>query len=80
MGRRYLPLLLALSAIWGSSYMFIKVAVREIEPTAMISLRLLLAGSILFGVLCVHAGGPRRALAEVRGLGAGGLVAVLQGG
>ena len=43
----------------------------------MISLRLLLAGSILFGVLCVHAGGPRRALAEVRGLGAGGLVLAL---
>ena len=31
MSRSYLPLLVALSAIWGSSYMFIKVALRDLD-------------------------------------------------
>jgi hypothetical protein len=33
--RGYVPLLLIVAGIWGASYLFIKVAVREIEPTAM---------------------------------------------
>jgi drug/metabolite transporter (DMT)-like permease len=46
-GRSYLPPLLLLSAIWGSSYMFIKVAVRDFPPAAMVELRLLLAAAVL---------------------------------
>jgi hypothetical protein len=38
--RSYVPLLLALSAIWGSSYMFIKVGLRDFLPAAMVELRL----------------------------------------
>ncbi|TML23637.1 MAG: EamA/RhaT family transporter, partial [Actinobacteria bacterium] len=40
MRRSYLPSLLLLSAIWGSSYMFIKVGVRDFSPAAMVELRL----------------------------------------
>ena len=35
MNRRHLLMLLALSAIWGSSFMFIKVAVRELAPSTL---------------------------------------------
>lgn len=43
MGRRYALFLLALGAIWGSSYLFIKVGVRELSPAALIEIRLLCA-------------------------------------
>jgi drug/metabolite transporter (DMT)-like permease len=36
MSRRQLLMLLALAAIWGSSFMFIKVAVREIDPATVV--------------------------------------------
>jgi drug/metabolite transporter (DMT)-like permease len=38
--RRHLLMLLALSALWGASFMFIKIAVRELEPTTLVALRL----------------------------------------
>jgi drug/metabolite transporter (DMT)-like permease len=41
--RRYAFLLVALGAIWGSSYLFIKVGVRDLSPAALIELRLLCA-------------------------------------
>jgi drug/metabolite transporter (DMT)-like permease len=66
-------MLLLLSALWGASYLFIKVAVREIEPTAMIELRLILAGAVLVAYL-VHSVGGREAIAQVRGTGLNGLV------
>jgi drug/metabolite transporter (DMT)-like permease len=68
--RGYLPLLAIVAAIWGSSYMFIKVAVDEIEPTAMMFLRLVLALAVLVPVLFV-AVGARRAVADIRGMGRG---------
>jgi drug/metabolite transporter (DMT)-like permease len=71
--RGYLPLLAIVAAIWGSSYMFIKVAVDEIEPTAMMFLRLLLALVVLVPVLFA-AVGARRAVAEVRAMGRGAFV------
>ncbi len=40
-------MLLALSAIWGSSFMFIKVGVRELAPSALVSGRLLVACATL---------------------------------
>ncbi len=67
-------MLVLLSALWGSSYMFIKVAVAEIPPTAMIALRLALAGSVLFAVLALQSGGLRGALEAMRGVGRGALV------
>ena len=47
MSRRHLLMLLALAAIWGASFMFIKVAVRELEPIALVWLRIALAAVVL---------------------------------
>ena len=47
MSRRYAFFLLALGAIWGSSYLFIKVGVRELSPAVLIEIRLLCAVPVL---------------------------------
>ena len=47
MTRRYVPLLLTLTALWGASYLFIKVGVRDLAPTVLVELRLLLAAASL---------------------------------
>ncbi len=79
MPRGYLPSLLLLASIWGASYLFIKVAVEEMEPAALMSLRLVLAGATLAVVLASQLGW-RRAFAEVRATGRHGVVlAVLNG-
>jgi drug/metabolite transporter (DMT)-like permease len=54
--RRYVPLLLTLSALWGASYLFIKVGVRELAPTVLVELRLLLAAAVLVGFLRLREG------------------------
>ena len=69
----YLPLLLALAAIWGASYLFIKVGVRDFAPTTFIALRMLIAAVPLFVLLCLRTG-VRRAVADVRDSGRDGLV------
>ena len=61
---RYWPLLVLLAAIWGASYLFIKVAVEDVEPAPMMATRALLAALLLAGYLVVSLGG-RRAAAEV---------------
>lgn len=40
MGRRHLIMLLALAAIWGSSFMFIEIALRDLAPSTLILLRM----------------------------------------
>ena len=40
-------MLLTLAAVWGASYLFIKVAVDEIEPAPMMAFRTLVAAAIL---------------------------------
>jgi drug/metabolite transporter (DMT)-like permease len=45
--RRYTLYLVVLGAIWGSSYLFIKVGVRELSPAALIEIRLLCAAPVL---------------------------------
>jgi drug/metabolite transporter (DMT)-like permease len=62
---RYWPLLLLLAAMWGASYLFIKLAVEDIEPAPMMATRTLLAGAILAGYLVVVLG-QARAVAELR--------------
>jgi drug/metabolite transporter (DMT)-like permease len=54
--RSYLPLLLVLSAIWGSSYMFIKVGLRDFSPAAMVELRLVLAAAVLVAFVAARRG------------------------
>jgi len=48
---RYAPMLLLLAAVWGASYLFIKVAVEEIEPAPMMAVRTLLAAAVLVAYL-----------------------------
>ena len=52
MGLSNLLLLFALSAIWGASFMFIKIAVQEVAPLFLVALRVGLgaAGLVVFAV------------------------------
>ena len=68
--RGYVPLLAVVAAIWGASYLFIKVAVDEVEPTAMMFFRLVLASAVLVPLIVWRLGG-REAVEEVRGTGWG---------
>jgi drug/metabolite transporter (DMT)-like permease len=58
--RGYVALLAVLSAIWGSSYMFIKVGLRDFAPATLVDLRLALAAAVL--VTFVAARGRARRL------------------
>lgn len=53
---RYWPMLLTLAAVWGASYLFIKVAVEDVEPGPMMATRLLSAGLVLLGYLVWRVG------------------------
>ena len=60
-------MLLTLAAIWGASYLFIKVAVDDgIEPAPLMAVRLLGAATLLAAYL-VRRLGARRAVSELRG-------------
>jgi drug/metabolite transporter (DMT)-like permease len=56
--------LLALGAVWGASFMFIKVGGKEIEPFALVEFRLAIAAVILLGVAVARKG----TLAQMRQL------------
>jgi drug/metabolite transporter (DMT)-like permease len=64
MTRRDLLLLAALSVVWGASFMFIRVADRQIDPWALVFLRVLLGAAVL--VPAALLAGRRRALAQAR--------------
>jgi len=66
--RSYAFLIGSLAAIWGASYLFIKVAVRDFPPAAMMEVRLALSGVILAGFV-VFRSGRRQAVADLRGTG-----------
>lgn len=65
MTTRYTPLLLLLAAVWGASYLFIKVAVEDIPPGPMMATRLLVAG-LLLAVYLVATVGRASAVAQLR--------------
>jgi drug/metabolite transporter (DMT)-like permease len=71
--RSYAVLLVALAAIWGASYLFIKVAVAEIEPAAMMDARLVIASALLVPFLAASLG-ARTAVTELRRAWRPGLV------
>ena len=54
-GRHSLDLiwLFVLGALWGSSYLFIKVAVSEVPPLTLVAARLVLGSVLLCGLLLV---------------------------
>ena len=62
---RYAPMLLVLAAVWGASYLFIKVAVDEIAPAPMMAMRTLLAAAVLIAYV-VSRFGWERTRAEAR--------------
>jgi drug/metabolite transporter (DMT)-like permease len=66
-------MLSVLAAVWGASYLFIKVAVDEIEPTAMMFIRVALAAALLVPFLLVQSG-ARRGIEELRDAWRAGLV------
>ena len=66
--RGYVPLLAVVAAIWGASYLFIKVAVDEVEPTAMMFFRLVLASAVLVPLI-VWRLGRVEAVEQVRATG-----------
>jgi drug/metabolite transporter (DMT)-like permease len=65
MSRRQVLMLLALAGLWGSSFMFIKVGVRELEPVTLICLRLAIGALTLAPVVLVRLGAPK-VIREVR--------------
>jgi len=62
---RYWPLLILLAAIWGGSYLFIKLAIDDIEPAPMMAFRALVAGFMLLAYLAVTRGG-RQAVRDLQ--------------
>ena len=65
MNGRYLPILVLLSLIWGSSFMFIKIADRELDPATLVLGRLGLAALTLALVVGLSLG-ARGTLAALR--------------
>ena len=61
---RYLPMLVLLSLIWGSSFMFIKVADRQLDPATLILGRIALA-AVALAVYVGISTGARRTIAEL---------------
>ena len=76
--RGYWPNILLLAAVWGASYLFIKVAVDEIEPAPMMAVRTLLAAAVLGVYLGVRIGWSNAA-ADLRSAWRHCLVLVLAG-
>ena len=72
MSRRDLGLLVALSAIWGSSFLFIKVGVEELEPAVVVCGRLFVGALVLLPVVLARGGvsGVRAMLVPIAVLGA----------
>jgi drug/metabolite transporter (DMT)-like permease len=62
MGRRAWVLLWALALIWGASYLFIKIGLRDFKPGFLVWFRLALGAAVLLAVAA-----RRRALGPLRG-------------
>jgi drug/metabolite transporter (DMT)-like permease len=77
--RSYAPLLLTLAAVWGASYLFIKVAVDEIEPAALMAARMLIAAALLVPFLFAWSGAST-AFSDLRAAWRAGLVLGLLNG
>jgi drug/metabolite transporter (DMT)-like permease len=68
MARAYPVMLLTLAFLWGSSFLFIEVALDDVEPTTMMALRLFFGATALVPVLMAQRG-ARRAVADLRAAG-----------
>ena len=63
--RRYVPLLLLLTSLWGSSFLFIEVALDDVEPSVLMELRLLAAALVQVPALALR-DGARRGFGQLR--------------
>jgi drug/metabolite transporter (DMT)-like permease len=72
--QRYLPPVLVLAAVWGASYLFIKVGVRDFQPPTLMAARLVIAFVPLFVYVAATRGGVRSAALEIAGAWREGLV------
>jgi drug/metabolite transporter (DMT)-like permease len=61
-------MLLTLAFLWGSSFLFIEIALDELEPTTMMALRLFFGAVALVPILVAQRG-ARRAAADLRAAG-----------
>ena len=52
--RAYLTLLLSLAAVWGASFMFIEIALDDLEPTTLMAGRLLVASVVLVSLMAAR--------------------------
>ena len=62
--RAYATLLFVLAALWGASYMFIEIALRDLEPTTLMAARLVIAVVFIAALMLV-----RGTLGRLRGAG-----------
>src|SRR6186997_1124195 len=65
--RGYVAILLLLAAIWGASFMFIKIAVDELAPTTTMALRLVCSAIPLLAII-VLTHGRKPAWRELRSI------------
>ncbi|HYY63634.1 MAG TPA: DMT family transporter [Gaiellaceae bacterium] len=65
MSRRHLAMLITLGALWGASFMFIKVGDRELEPITLVGFRMALGALTLVPIVLATVG-ARRTLRELR--------------
>jgi drug/metabolite transporter (DMT)-like permease len=65
MSRRHLTMLLALAALWGASFMFIKVGDRELEPITLVGFRMALGALTLVPIVLLTVG-ARQTARELR--------------
>src|SRR5262245_41519698 len=65
MNKRYGPMLVVLALIWGSSFMFIKIALRELDPATLILGRLALA-ALTLAIVVPLAVGAGTTLSQLR--------------
>lgn len=65
---------MALGAIWGASFMFIKIGGAEVEPFALVEMRLALAALVMLGVSAFQPGTYRALLANWRAVTVMGVI------
>jgi drug/metabolite transporter (DMT)-like permease len=63
---RQIAMLLGVSAIWGASYLLIKIALDGFEPAMIVFLRVALAAALLYLVIRARGGADRDALGFLR--------------
>ena len=63
---RQLAMLAGVSAIWGASYLLIKIALDGFAPSMIVFARVLLAALLLYVVILIRGGEERAALRWLR--------------